>query len=41
VSQIAVDDWIAFLFTIKDGLAIRQQSFRSKEDALEAVGLRE
>jgi uncharacterized protein len=41
VSQIAVDDLIAFLFTIKDGLAIRQQSFRSKEDALEAAGLRE
>jgi ketosteroid isomerase-like protein len=41
VSQIAMDDRIAFLFTIKDGLAIRQQSFRNKEDALEAVGPRE
>ena len=41
VSQVALDDRIAFLFTIQDGLAIRQQSFRNKEDALEAVGLRE
>jgi ketosteroid isomerase-like protein len=41
VSQIALDDQIAFLFTIKDGRAIRQQTFRNKEDALEAAGLQE
>ena len=39
VSQIALDDRIAFLFTIKDGRAIRQETFRSKEGALEAAGL--
>jgi ketosteroid isomerase-like protein len=41
VSQIALDDRIAFLCTIKDGLLTRQQTFRSKEDALEAAGLSE
>jgi ketosteroid isomerase-like protein len=41
LSQIALDDRIAFLFTIKSGLLVRQQTFRNKEDALEAAGLRE
>jgi ketosteroid isomerase-like protein len=41
VSHIAMDDRIAFLFTIQEGLAIRQQTFRNKEDALEAAGLSE
>jgi hypothetical protein len=41
VSRIAMDDRIALLFTIKEGLAIRQQTFRNKEDALEAAGLSE
>jgi ketosteroid isomerase-like protein len=37
VSQIALGDLIAFLFTIKDGLIVRQQTFRNKEEALEAA----
>jgi ketosteroid isomerase-like protein len=41
VSKIALDDRIAFLFTIRDGLIVRQQTFRNKEEALEAVGLAE
>jgi|SRR5215211_4627926 len=41
VSQIATEDRIAFLFTIKDGLTIRQQTLRNKKDALEAAGLEE
>jgi ketosteroid isomerase-like protein len=41
VSGIALGDLIAFLATIKDGLIVRQQTFRNKEDALEAAGLRE
>jgi hypothetical protein len=32
---------MALSFTIRNGLIVRQQSFRSKEDALEAAGLRE
>jgi hypothetical protein len=32
---------MALSFTIRNGLIIRQQSFRSKEEALEAAGLRE
>ncbi len=40
-SQITLDARIAFLITIKDGLMVRQQTFRNKEEALEAVGLRE
>jgi ketosteroid isomerase-like protein len=41
VSHIAMDDRIALLFTIKGGLAVRQQTFRNKDDALEAAGLSE
>jgi ketosteroid isomerase-like protein len=41
VSEIALDDRIAFLFTIRDGLLIRQQTFRNRESALEAAGLSE
>ncbi len=41
VSQIALDDLIAFVFTIKDGLITRQQTLRNKEEALEAAGLAE
>jgi ketosteroid isomerase-like protein len=40
-SQIALPDHMAFLFTIRDGLFVRQQSFRSKEEALAAAGLSE
>jgi ketosteroid isomerase-like protein len=39
VSQIALGDPIAFLATIKNGLIVRQQTFRNKEEALEAAGL--
>ncbi len=38
VSEITLDDRIAFLFTIQDGLLIRQQTFRNKDDAIEASG---
>src|SRR5215208_8313822 len=40
-SQIAMEDRdrFAFLFTIKNGRAVRQQSFRNREEALQAVGL--
>jgi hypothetical protein len=41
VSQIALEDRIAFLFTFKEGLTVRQQTFRSNEAALEAAGLRD
>jgi ketosteroid isomerase-like protein len=41
VSEIALGDLIAFLATIKDGLIVRQQTFRNKEEALEAAGLTE
>ena len=41
VSQIALGDMIAFVFTIKDGLITRQQTLRNKNEALEAAGLRE
>jgi ketosteroid isomerase-like protein len=41
-SQIAMDgDQFAFLFTIKNGRAIREQAFRNKEEALAAVGVSE
>jgi ketosteroid isomerase-like protein len=40
VSHIGLGDRIAFLATIKDGLIVRQQTFRNKEEALEAAGLR-
>jgi uncharacterized protein len=38
-SGIALGDLMALAFTIRNGLIIRQQSFRSKEEALEAAGL--
>jgi ketosteroid isomerase-like protein len=41
VSQIGLGDRIAFLATFKDGLIVRQQTFRNKEEALEAAGLSE
>ena len=34
-SGIALGDLMALSFTIRNGLIIRQQSFRSKEEALE------
>jgi ketosteroid isomerase-like protein len=38
VSGIALGDQIALLFTLRDGLVVRQQTLRSREDALEAAG---
>src|SRR5688500_11667704 len=38
VSQIGLGDLVAFLFTIKGGLVVRQQTFRNKAEALEAAG---
>ena len=39
-SQIALDDQIAFIQTFKNGLVVREQTFRNREEALEAAGLR-
>ena len=39
VSEIAVDDRFAFVFTFKGDRCVREQAFRNKEEALEAVGL--
>ena len=41
VSGIALGDKIALLFTLKNGLVVRQQTLRSREDALEAASLPE
>jgi ketosteroid isomerase-like protein len=39
-SEIAMDgDRFAFLFTMRNGRAIREQAFRNKEEALAAVGV--
>ena len=37
-SGIALDDRIAFVATLKDGLIVRLQTFRNKAEALEAAG---
>src|SRR6476661_8269536 len=38
-SGIAVPDTtIGFVYTLRDGLVVRQESFRNKDDALKAVG---
>jgi ketosteroid isomerase-like protein len=41
VSEIAVDDRFAFVFSFKGERCVREQAFRNKEEALEAVGLAE
>jgi ketosteroid isomerase-like protein len=41
VSQVAVDDRFAFVFTFRDGRVVREQAFRNKEEAVEAAGLAE
>jgi ketosteroid isomerase-like protein len=38
-SEIAVDEPFAFVFTFKDGVVIREQAFRNKQEAVEAAGL--
>src|ERR1700704_1693131 len=41
-SGIAVPDTtIGFVYTFRDGLVVRQESFRNKAEALKAVGLAE
>jgi len=41
VSQVAVDDRFAFVFTFKGERCVREQAFRDKQEALAAVGLSE
>ena len=41
VSEIALDDGFAFVFTFNGERVVREQAFRNKEEALEAVGLSE
>ena len=38
-SQIAMDEGFAFVFTFKGERVVREQAFRNREEALEAVGL--
>jgi len=39
VSEIALDEGFAFVFTIKAGRCVREQAFRNREEALRAAGL--
>jgi ketosteroid isomerase-like protein len=39
VSEIALDDEMAFVHTFKDGLVVREQTFSNRGDAFEAAGL--
>ncbi|MGZ5348234.1 MAG: nuclear transport factor 2 family protein [Solirubrobacterales bacterium] len=39
VSQIAMDEGFAFVFTFKGERVVREQAFRNREEALEAAGL--
>jgi ketosteroid isomerase-like protein len=39
VSEIAVAEPFAFVFTFKDDRIIREQAFRNREEAVEAAGL--
>ena len=41
VSQIALDDQIAFIHMFKNGLVVREQAFSNRDEALDAAGLRE
>ncbi len=41
VSQIAVDDQFAFIFTFKGERVVREQAFRNREEAMEAIGISE
>jgi ketosteroid isomerase-like protein len=40
-SNIALDDRIAFIQTFKNGLVVRERTFRNRQEALEAAGLSE
>ncbi len=37
VSKISLDDRFAFVHTMRDGLIVREQTFRNREEALEAA----
>jgi ketosteroid isomerase-like protein len=39
--DFAADQQFAFVWTVRSGLVVRQEMFRNKSEALEAVGLRE
>jgi len=39
VSQIALNDRFAFVFTFRGDRCVREQAFRNREEALEEVGL--
>ncbi len=39
VSKISLDDQFAFVHTMRDGLIVREQTFRNREEALEAAGV--
>ena len=41
VSKISLDDQFAFVHTMSDGLIVREQAFRNREEALEAAGVEE
>ena len=41
VSQIAVEDQFAFVFTFAGERCVREQAFRNKKEALKAAGLSE
>ena len=38
-SEIALEDRFAFVHTMRDGLIVREQAFRNREEAVEAAGL--
>ena len=38
-SQIALEDRFAFVHTMRNGLIVREQAFRNREEAVEAAGL--
>ena len=38
-SQIALEDGFAFVHTMRNGLIVREQAFRNREEAVEAAGL--
>ena len=40
-SGVALSQTIGFVYTFRDGLVVRQESFRNKDEALKAVGLEE
>jgi ketosteroid isomerase-like protein len=39
VSKISLEDRFAFVHTLRDGLVVREQTFRNREEALDAAGV--